>query len=108
MDEQVAELIPLFLAESRGRLGRLMRLAPRVREPATVTEVRRELHTLRGSCRLLELSQMAEICRAGEELLEDPPPDLEVRLGEFLERFGLLLREAAEQWEDDGEGLEAG
>jgi chemotaxis protein histidine kinase CheA len=109
VDAQIAELIPLFLRECRGRLGRLVELVPRVgTEAAAEAEARRELHTLRGSCRLLELAELAELCLAGENLLDTAPADLAPRLEQILDRLSCLLEEAAEGWGESARKLEHG
>lgn len=70
VDPEIQDLLPLYLTESRRRLERLTELAPRVGEAAAAAEARRELHTLKGSSRMLKLRHIADLCHRGEALLE--------------------------------------
>ena len=74
MNDDFADLIPLFVAECRERVDHLRLALAQVAEDASAAEAaaraRRELHTLRGSCRLLDLDAMAELCRRAEELVD--------------------------------------
>ncbi|MFI5168136.1 MAG: response regulator [Thermoanaerobaculales bacterium] len=75
MDPEFADLIPLFVAEARGRVERLLTLAAAVEsEPQAVTEARRELHTLKGAGRMLRLGPLAELCHATEGALQAVRP----------------------------------
>ena len=72
MDDELADLIPLFLGEARERLARLYELLPQVASaPPALLAARRELHTLEGSSRMLGFATMATICREGQALLAD-------------------------------------
>jgi two-component system chemotaxis sensor kinase CheA len=70
MEPEFADLIPLFVEESRDRLerlsGALLRLAE---DPQSLAAAKRELHTLKGAGRMLRLQSFAELCHAGEEVL---------------------------------------
>ena len=56
-------------------MERLLELASDLEEEGdAVTEARRELHTLKGSCRMLNVSQLAELCHDGETALQTPSP----------------------------------
>ncbi|HSM13322.1 MAG TPA: response regulator [Thermoanaerobaculia bacterium] len=81
MDEELSELVPVFVAEARERLQRLVDLAPASAssEPALV-ELKRELHTLKGAGRMMALAPFAEVCHAAEEVVLARSP----RLGELL------------------------
>ena len=53
MDDELLELVPVFVAEARERLQRLADLVPALaREPAALVEIKRELHTLKGAGRM--------------------------------------------------------
>jgi len=75
MDPEFADLIPLFVAEARGRVERLLTLAGTIEsEPQAATEARRELHTLKGAGRMLRLAPLAELCHATEGALQAGRP----------------------------------
>jgi two-component system chemotaxis sensor kinase CheA len=70
MEEEFADLVPLFVEESRERLERLALCLPRLADdPQAAVEARRELHTLKGAGRMMRLGAFAELCHAAEELL---------------------------------------
>ena len=70
MDQDLADLVPIFVEEARDRLDRLATLVPRVDEGGdAVTEAKRELHTLKGAGRMLRVAAFAELCHAAEEYL---------------------------------------
>lgn len=74
LDPELQELIPLFVDEVRDRLERLATLAPRLPgDEDARTRVKRELHTVKGAARMLQLGQIAELCHASEELVEVGP-----------------------------------
>jgi two-component system chemotaxis sensor kinase CheA len=75
MDPEFADLVPLFIEESRDRLERLTVALGRLAvDPEALVEARRELHTLKGAGRMLRLQAFAELCHAGEELLHQRKP----------------------------------
>lgn len=75
MQSDFADLLPLFVDESRDRLERVAGLLPRLEaEPRAVQEARRELHTMKGSARMLRLGTFAELCHATEEALQEVRP----------------------------------
>ncbi|MCL4839353.1 MAG: Hpt domain-containing protein, partial [Thermoanaerobaculia bacterium] len=81
MDDELAELVPVFVAEARERLGRLAELAPLLAADAGAAgEVKRELHTLKGAGRMMGLAPFGELCHAAEEALGAGPPGLEALL----------------------------
>lgn len=94
MDEEFQDLLPLFLTEGKRRLELLLELAPDVRETKAATAARRELHTLKGSSRMLQLREIADLCHQGESLLQqdeiDPPAftDILDSLGQELAILG--------------------
>jgi two-component system, chemotaxis family, sensor kinase CheA len=75
MEEEFADLVPLFVEESRERLEKLALCLPRLAgDPQAAIEARRELHTLKGAGRMMRLGAFAELCHAAEELLHGPRP----------------------------------
>ena len=97
MDEELADLIPLFLGEARERLSRLHELLPQVgAHPPALLGARRELHTLEGSSRMLGFASMAAICREGQTLLADERDLAVARVRELLAQLGELLAAVAE------------
>ncbi|HLX08171.1 MAG TPA: Hpt domain-containing protein, partial [Thermoanaerobaculia bacterium] len=82
MDEEFADLVPLFVEESRERLDRLALAVPRLADDArAVVEARRELHTLKGAGRMMRLGAFAELCHAAEELLHGLRPEAPATAG---------------------------
>lgn len=70
MSSELADLLPVFLAEATGRLERLNQLLPTLEtSPENRREAQRELHTLKGAGRMLQLASFAELCHQLEELL---------------------------------------
>src|SRR5579864_5795385 len=75
MEDEFADLVPLFVEESRERLDRLALCLPRLAEdPQAAVEARRELHTLKGAGRMMRLGAFAELCHGAEELLHGARP----------------------------------
>jgi len=73
MKAEFADLIPLFVSEARERIDRLSALAPKVAgEREAVTEAKRELHTLKGAGRMLQLPALSDLCHAAEGALGNP------------------------------------
>jgi len=76
MNPEFDDLIPLFVSEARERLDRFATLAPRLGEdPAAVAEAKRELHTLKGAGRMLQLPALSDLCHAAEGALGSPGPE---------------------------------
>jgi two-component system chemotaxis sensor kinase CheA len=70
MEDEFADLVPLFVEESRERLDKLALCLPRLADdPQAAVEARRELHTLKGAGRMMRLGAFAELCHAAEEVL---------------------------------------
>jgi HPt (histidine-containing phosphotransfer) domain-containing protein len=92
------ELFPLFLSEAHARLARLVALAPRLGQCAVAAgDARRELHTLKGGCRLMGLAELGDLCAQGEDLMETVGDATPVQVAAFAERFhGLLAALEAE------------
>lgn len=77
MDDELLELVPVFVAEARERLQRLADLVPALgRGPEALVEIKRELHTLKGAGRMMAIAPFAELCHATEELVLSRPPAL--------------------------------
>ena len=68
MDEELEQLLPVFVAEARERLERLAGLAVALElDEAAAPELRRELHTLKGAAFGVGATKVGEIARRGEE-----------------------------------------
>ncbi len=81
MDDELLELVPVFVAEARERLQRLADLVPALAGgPETLIEIKRELHTLKGAGRMMAIAPFAELCHATEELVLSRPPALAASL----------------------------
>jgi chemotaxis protein histidine kinase CheA/CheY-like chemotaxis protein len=92
IDPDLADLVPLFVSEARGRLEKLASLVPRVDGDATATgEVRRELHTLKGAGRMLRLAAFAELCHAAEGAMQPPGPGVERLLTRVVDRLSAMI-----------------
>ncbi len=77
MNPEFADLVPLFVEEARDRIERLATFVPQMEGNAeSVVEVKRELHTLKGAGRMLQIASLAELCHAAEEVLHAAPPGL--------------------------------
>ncbi len=77
MDDELLELVPVFVAEARERLQRLADLVPELaRGPEALIEIQRELHTLKGAGRMMAIAPFAELCHATEEVVLSRPPAL--------------------------------
>jgi chemotaxis protein histidine kinase CheA len=87
-----SELFPLFFGEARARVERLLSLIPRLGFSAGAAgEARRELHTLKGACRLMGLGELGDLCAEGEGLMESIDDGTAPRVAALAERFRLLL-----------------
>jgi len=92
IDPDLADLVPLFVAEAHGRLERLATLAPRLDEDAAAAgEVRRELHTLKGAGRMLRLAALAELCHAAEGALQPPRPGVARLATRVVDRLAAMV-----------------
>jgi chemotaxis protein histidine kinase CheA len=81
VDDERAELVPVFVAEVRERLVRVAGLLPALDFDAQAAiELKRELHTLKGAGRMMALPEFAELCHAAEERLEDPGAGADAQL----------------------------
>lgn len=97
LDPELQELIPLFVDEVRDRLERLATLVPRLPgDDEASTQVKRELHTVKGASRMLQLGQIAELCHASEELVEVGPEDCGTLLTRVVDRLSGMVDVVAE------------
>ena len=104
VDPELQDLLPLYLTESQRRLEQLTELTSRIGEAEAVAEARRELHTLKGSSRMLKLRHVAELCHRGEALLEAGaagPAQLMAVLDDITEALEKLARSASQAAEED-------
>ncbi len=77
MDAEFADLVPIFLEEARDRIERLATFVPLMdSDGEAVVEVKRELHTLKGAGRMLQIAPLAELCHSAEEVLHAKPAGL--------------------------------
>lgn len=96
MDPELSDLIPIFLEESRDRLDRLTTLVPQVEDdPEAVVEAKRELHTLKGAGRMLQVGAFAELCHAAEEYLLSDADDKVPLLTRTADRLIEMVEEVA-------------
>ncbi len=96
MDPEFLDLVPVFIAEARGRLERLASLLTRLADdPGLVPEVRRELHTLKGAGRMLRLGSVAELCHAAEGALQRPSAGVDKVLTRVIDRLAVMVDEVA-------------
>ena len=95
VDPELQDLLPLFLKEGRRRVEHLLELAGRLADPeerlAVAVEARRELHTLKGSSRMLKLRHLAELCHDGESLLTEVSSASAGELTAVLDRVSEML-----------------
>jgi chemotaxis protein histidine kinase CheA/CheY-like chemotaxis protein len=78
VDDELLELVPVFVAEARERLQRLADLVPGLAtRSAALVEIKREIHTLKGAGRMMAIAPFAELCHATEEVVLSRPPGLE-------------------------------
>jgi chemotaxis protein histidine kinase CheA len=95
--EDFADLVPLFVEEARERLDRLAGLVLRVEsEPEAVIEAKRELHTLKGAGRMMQIVPLAELAHAAEEVVLRARPGVSLLLAravdELMEMVEALAR----------------
>ena len=109
LDPELQELIPLFIDEVRDRLERLATLVPRLPEDEDArTQVKRELHTVKGAARMLQLGEIAELCHASEELVDAGPGRAGGLLTRVVDRLSAMIDTVASgvQPESDPELLQ--
>ncbi|HEX2162988.1 MAG TPA: Hpt domain-containing protein, partial [Thermoanaerobaculia bacterium] len=110
MEHELADLVPVFVEEARERIDHLTAVTPRVPAGGEAAIVaKRELHTLKGSARMLGLDAFAELCHAAEDALAAGRPRLVELLTRTADRLAAMLAvvAAGEEPEADGELLTA-
>ena len=93
LDPELQELIPIFVEEVRDRLERLATLAPRLAEAdeEAKASIKRELHTVKGAARMLQLGQIAEIAHVTEELVLSVPTEVAGDLTRVVDRLSGMV-----------------
>lgn len=96
MDPEFADLIPVFLEEARDRVERLASEVPKVEaEEGALAVAKRELHTLKGAGRMLQLGAVSELCHAAEEfLLSERAPKVPL-LTRVVDRLAAMVEKVA-------------
>ncbi|HYN19793.1 MAG TPA: response regulator [Thermoanaerobaculia bacterium] len=102
MDPEFADLVPLFVEEARDRIERLATFVPQMEGSGQSTiEVKRELHTLKGAGRMLQIAPLSELCHAAEEVLHAAPPGLIPLLTRVVDELSSMV-EAVSRGEEPG------
>ncbi|HMB54035.1 MAG TPA: response regulator [Thermoanaerobaculia bacterium] len=97
MEQEFSDLIPVFVEEARDRIDRLASRVPQLgHDDDALVVVKRELHTLKGSARMLQLGPMAELCHAAEDAIHGEAPELESLLTRSVDRLAEMLATVAE------------
>jgi chemotaxis protein histidine kinase CheA len=92
LDPELRELLPVFVEEARDRLERLATNASRLPgDEAARAEVQRELHTVKGAARMLQLGPIAELAHAAEELVLAAPAGLPAILTRVVDRLSTMV-----------------
>ncbi|HET9229482.1 MAG TPA: ATP-binding protein, partial [Thermoanaerobaculia bacterium] len=92
MDPEFADLVPLFVEEARDRIERLATFVPQMEGDAQAgVEVKRELHTLKGAGRMLQIAPLAELCHAAEEVLHAAPPGMIPLLTRVVDELSAMV-----------------
>ncbi len=92
MDPEFADLVPLFVEEAKDRIERLATALPRLEsEPQAMVEAKRELHTIKGAGRMLQLGALAELCHAAEELLATGRPGFTRLLTRVVDNLSAMI-----------------
>ncbi|HXO20236.1 MAG TPA: Hpt domain-containing protein, partial [Thermoanaerobaculia bacterium] len=104
MDSEFADLLPLFVEEARDRIERLATSAPRVEADAqAMVEAKRELHTVKGASRMLQLGSIAELCHAAEEVLQEARPGMARLLTRVADRLSAMIDVVSQGGEPEGD-----
>ena len=102
-DEEEDELRAIFLDEAREVLGNadaaVAALAAEAADAARMTALRRAFHTLKGSARMVSLTELGEAAAAFEQLLNTWLADQRPATPELLAALRTALREFS-QWID--------
>lgn len=97
LDPELADLIPVFLEEARDRVERLATEISKVEDdPEALAVAKRELHTLKGAGRMLQLVAVAELCHAAEEVLGSDKEGKVSLLTRAVDRLASMVDEVAE------------
>ena len=98
MEQGFGDLVPVFVEEARERLDRLSAAVGRLRrDPGAAVEVRRELHTLKGSARMLGFGALSELCHAAEDALAaGPAEELATPLTRAVDELAAMVERIAE------------
>lgn len=110
MEQEFADLVPVFVEEARHRVDHLASVAESVAGGGEAeTIAKRELHTLKGSARMLGLGGLAELCHAAEDAVAAGHPELGDLLTRTTDRLAAMLAAVAagEDPAADGELLAA-
>lgn len=92
LDPDLNDLVPIFVDEVQDRLERLATLAPRLPDDEDArAEVKRELHTVKGAARMLQLGQIAELAHATEALVLAAPPEVAGVLTRVVDRLSSMV-----------------
>ncbi len=92
MDPEFVDLIPLFVEEARDRLERLAAALPRLESDSqALVEAKRELHTVKGAGRMLQLGAIAELCHAAEEAVAQAPANLASLLTRAVDALAAMI-----------------
>jgi chemotaxis protein histidine kinase CheA len=97
LEPELHDLVPIFVEEARDRLERLAALAPRLPDDDEArAEVKRELHTVKGAARMLQLGPIAELAHATEELVVAGAPGVSGVLTRVADRLSAMVDTVAE------------
>lgn len=99
MTTNLDDLLPLFLGEARDRLEKVSGVLGRgQQDAASLGEVKRQLHALKGACRMMRLTELSELCHEAESTLEVTDDDSIDQLVQALDHITTKVEElAAEQ-----------
>jgi len=97
MDLEFSDLIPVFVEEARDRIDRLATHVSSLDEDGeSMAIAKRELHTLKGSARMLQIDSMAQLCHAAEEaLVGEASPGRHALLTRAVDRLAEMLESVA-------------
>lgn len=97
LDPELTDLIPVFLEEARDRVERLATEISKVEDdPEALAVAKRELHTLKGAGRMLQLDAVSELCHAAEEVLGSEREGKVPLLTRAVDRLASMVDEVAE------------
>jgi len=96
VSSELTDLLPVFLAEASGRLERLNQLLPSLETSLeSRREAQRELHTLKGAGRMLQLTSFAQLCHELEEALQKGGEGMLAALQRGLDQLASALAQLA-------------